>query len=456
MTTLQRTDDTAVEIAAGVRSGSGTAESAVGGALDRIAERDPRLQAFETVRRDAALAEARAVDARSDRTDLPLAGVPVAIKDNIGVTAEVLHEGSTAMASTPAKFDHPVVARLRAAGAVVVGLTRTPELCLWSTTDTPDVVTRNPWSDQITCGGSSGGSAAAVASGMVPIAHATDGLGSIRLPAAACGLVGIKPGTGVVPAQLGRNDWFGMAANGPLATTVADLALMLSVMAADPGLAQVTPPERIVRVAASVRPPLSGIAVSEPAMRAAFSVAGLLRDAGHVIERADPQYPQQMGLATTIRWLAAAADDADDAARPDHLQPRTRVHAALGRRVRGLVRPGAVDDFVRRCSEFFQQYDVLVTPTFADRPLPAEVWSEKSWLANVVANLRATGGFPAAWNLAGFPALSLPFGTDPRTGGPIGVQLVAAPGDEALLLGLAAVVEERAPWPRTATGYEVG
>jgi len=456
MTTTQRIEGTAVELAAAVRAGTCSAEDVVGAALDRIAVRDPALAAFQTVRAVAALAEARAVDGRDDRDALPLAGVPVAIKDIVAVSGEVMHGGSAALPRDAATLDHPVVARLREAGAVVVGTTRTPELCLWSATDSPEVVTGNPWSTEVTCGGSSGGSAAAVAAGMVPVAHATDGLGSIRLPAAACGLVGIKPGTGVVPGQLGRNDWFGMSANGPLATTVGDAALVLSVMAADPTLAQVRVPERAMRVAASVRPPLAGVTVSEPSIRAAFAVTALLRDAGHVIERADPQYPQRMGLATTIRWLAAAADDADEVVDQELLQPRSRIHAALGRRVRGFVTPGASDDFVRRSTEFFQQFDVLVTPTFADRPLPALAWSEKSWLANVVANLRATGGFPAAWNLAGFPALSLPFGTDPQTGGPIGVQLVAAPGGEALLLGMAAIIERLAPWPRTAPGYEVG
>jgi amidase len=456
MTTLERTEGTAAVLAAAVQSGQCTAEDVVTAALARIAQRDGLLAAFQTVRAEAALGEARAVDARVDRASLPLAGVPVAIKDNVGVTGEVMHEGSLAMSSEPARLDHPVVARLRAAGAIVVGLTRTPELCLWSATDTPEAISRNPWSEEITCGGSSGGSAAAVAAGMVPIGHATDELGAIRLPAAACGLFGIKPGNGVVPSQIGRNDWRGLGVNGPLATTVADAALMLSVMADEPSLAQVTPPQRTVRLAVSVRPPLSGTGVSEPAVRSTFAVAALLHDAGHVIERATPQYPQRMAIETSLRWLAVAADEADDVADHDALQPRTKTHAALGRYVRGFDSQAVADDFVRRCTGFFEQFDVLITPTFADRPLPAVAWSERSWLANLIANLRATGGFPAAWNVAGFPAVNVPYGLDPRTGGPIGVQMVAAPGDESLLIGLAAIIEERAPWRRTAPGYDVG
>jgi amidase len=452
-TTAAPPQGTAIATAEAVRGGATTAEQMVVAALDRIDARDGDIGAFQTVRRDAALAEARAVDERTDKATLPLAGVPVAIKDNIEVAGEVMVEGSAAMSPASATLDHPVVARLRAAGAVVVGLTRTPELCLWTATDSAETISRNPWSPDVTCGGSSGGSGAAVASGMVPLAHANDGLGSIRFPAAACGLVGIKPGTGVVPALLGRNDWNGMAVNGPLATTVADVALALSVMADDPSLADVVEPSRVLRVAASVKPPLLGVRSSEPMIRAAFGVAAVLRDAGHVIERQDPQYPLPVEIATTMRWLASAADDAETVADYSALQGRTRGQAALGRVVRDAPVQPMIDDFVGRCEMFFAQFDVLVTPVFADRPLPAIEWSQRSWFANFAANLMATGGFPSPWNVAGYPAISVPSGLDPRTGSPIGVQLVAAPGGERMLIGLAAQIESRSPWQRTAPGY---
>jgi amidase len=454
-TTEAPAQDSAIGIAEAVRTGRISAEQAVAAALDRIAARDADIGAFQTVRRDAALAEARAVDARADKADLPLAGVPVAIKDNIEVNGEVMVEGSTAMSSTPAAIDHPVVARLRAAGGVVVGQTRTPELCLWTATDGADRISRNPWARDVTCGGSSGGSGAAVAAGMVPIAHANDGLGSIRYPAAACGLVGIKPGKGVVPALLGRNDWNGMAVNGPLATTVADAALTLAVMADDLSLAEVVAPQRVLRIAASVKPPLLGLRSSEPMVRATFGVAALLRDAGHVIERQDPSYPLPVEIATTLRWLASAADDAETVADYSALQPRTRGQATLGRLSREVPVQPVIDNFIARSEQFFEQYDVLVTPVFAAGPLPAVEWSQRSWLSNFVANLNATGGFPAPWNVAGFPAVSVPFGSDPRTGAPTGVQLVAAPGGERMLIGVAAQLEALAPWLRTAPGYAV-
>ena len=140
--------------------------------------------------------------------------------------------------------DHVVVRRLREAGAVVVGSTRMPEACLWPATDGDGVVTRNPWSREFSAGGSSGGAGAAVAAGLVPMAHGTDGLGSVRIPASCCGLVGVKPGRGVIPVGLGAGDWFGLTEHGVLATTVADAALMLSVLAADPSLARVHEPRR--------------------------------------------------------------------------------------------------------------------------------------------------------------------------------------------------------------------
>jgi amidase len=162
--------------------------------------------------------------------------------------------GSTASDPQPQPADHEVVRRLRAAGAVVVGLTRVPELCVFGATDSKFGLTRNPWNRSRTPGGSSGGSAAAVAAGMVAVAHGNDGMGSIRIPAACCGLVGFKPGRGVVPSELGDGSWFDMAENGPLATSVDDCALLLSVMAGRPDLATVTDPGR-VRVAVSTEAP---------------------------------------------------------------------------------------------------------------------------------------------------------------------------------------------------------
>src|SRR4051794_4071347 len=253
----------ATEIAARVRAGELTAVDVVRAHLRHLVEGDPRLGAFRVVRTRAALAEAAAVDASPRRAQLPLAGVPVAIKDNIAVAGEVATDGSAAHHPAPATADHPVVARLREAGAVVVGITRVPELCLYPATDGPGTVTRNPWDTARSPAGSSGGSAAAVAAGIVPLAQGNDGMGSLRLPAAACGLVTLKPGSGVVPAEIGADSWSGMGENGVLATTVADLALGSAVLAGEPP-AELTAPTRPLRVAVSTRSPLPGVRLDGP------------------------------------------------------------------------------------------------------------------------------------------------------------------------------------------------
>jgi amidase len=444
--------DSAAEIAASVRGGTLSARSAVEGALKRIASRDPRLGAFQLVRADAALREADAVDARPDRAELPLAGVPVAIKDNVPVTGEPMRIGSAASDPTPQQRDHAIVARLRAAGAVVVGLTAVPELCIYPTTDSVFGTSRNPWNPAHTPGGSSGGSAAAVAAGMVPVAHGNDGLGSIRIPAACCGLVGIKPGLGVVPSDLGANSWFGMAENGPLATTVADTALTLSVMADRPELATVAEPSPL-RVAVSTRAPMPFTPVAREWADAAHRTADALRGAGHTVRPADPRYSQSMSNAEFFRWTAGTELDARTLADRSKLASRTRRHAALGALLlrAGLPREGGRTKWQRRAEEFFADHDVLLTPALAHRQLPAERWSERGWLTNTWISPRFVP-FPGPWNLAGWPAMAVPAGVSPE-GLPLSVQLVARPGGESLLLSLAAQLEQLQPWPRLAPDY---
>ncbi len=297
----------AAEIAAAVRSGQVTAAEVIGGHLDRIAQVNPELGAFVRVRSAEAAREAAEVDARADRADLPLAGVPVAIKDSVPVAGEPMRFGSAAAPGGAQEKDHPVVARLREAGAVVVGLTNLPELSIYPFTDSAFGIARNPWDRRRTAGGSSGGSAAAVASAMVPLAHGTDGLGSIRIPAAACGLFGIKPGAGLVPAQVGTDSWGGLMENGPLATTVADAALMLEVMAG----ATFDLAERAhLRIAVSVKPPGPGIVVHRACKAPVRQDAELLAGLGHTVEADDPAYPPWATPVMIANWFAAPAADA--------------------------------------------------------------------------------------------------------------------------------------------------
>ncbi|MEO8330144.1 MAG: amidase family protein, partial [Candidatus Nanopelagicales bacterium] len=384
---------------------------------------------------------------------LPLAGVPVAIKDNIAVEGEVMHAGSKVFDANPQKADHPIVARLRDAGASIMGLTAMPELGLWQTTDA-EVITCNPWNRDLSSSGSSGGSAAAVAAGFVAVAHGNDGLGAIRQPAAACGLLGVKPGRGLVPGGLASDDWYGLAENGVLARSTADAALMLSVMAGDFGLAKAAPFTGVLRVAVSVRPPLQGIRADMETTRAVFGLAGLLKREGHLVERAQPAYPKRLNLAGTFRWFAAAADAVDQAPDASAFQDRSLAHASAGRRVRPLVNDDQLADWRKRAESFFEDFDVMVTPVTAAPPSKAERWSEKAWATNVRANVTEGGGFAGMWNVAGFPAITVPYGLHPDLATPMGVQLAAPAGSEGLLLAVAALVEKLRPWPLVAPGWD--
>ena len=445
----------ATEIAALVRAGEVTAVEVVRAHLDHIEAVDARVGAFRVVRREAALAEAAAVDSSLTRFALPLAGVPVAVKDNVAVAGETCTDGSPARTAGPEPKDHPVVTRLRKAGAVVVGITRAPELCLYAATDGPGTVSRNPWDTALSPAGSSGGSAAAVAAGGVPIAHGNDGMGSLRLPAAACGLVTLKPGRDVVPGGIGADDWSGMAVNGALATTVADLAVVHAVLAGETP-APPADPGRPLRVAVSTRPPVPGLGADAPTRAAVDAVVAHLRAAGHTVVRRDPPITPGAAAGALVRWMAGAEDDAeflgiDRAA----LQPRSRTHARVGRAVRrlGLVRPRTQERFRERMAEFFDDVDVLLTPVTTGPPLPARPWHERGFLANVTANAR-WAPWTAAWNLAGIPAAALPAGVRPEGGPPVAVQLVGPPGAESRLLWLCGELERRLPWRRYAPVFD--
>ncbi|WP_316750588.1 amidase [Streptomyces herbicida] len=437
---------TAAEIAAAVREKRATPREVVAEHLARIERLDGRIGAFRKVLAESALAAADEVAARSDLAELPLAGVPVAVKDNLAVRGESTRIGSAATPDTPADDDHVTVARLRSAGAVVVGLTNVPELCIFGTTEGVLGTSRNPWDTSRTAGGSSGGSAAAVAAGLVPVALGNDGMGSLRIPAANCGLVTLKPGHGLVPAGIGNGDWFGMSENGPLATTVEDLRLVLSVLAQEEFVRREEPATR--RIAVSLRSPLAGVAVTKPYTTAVREAAGVLAGAGHQVRTANPPYPLSLGVTALQHWTAGTAVDAEglDLAR---LARRTRVHAAVGRRfVRGVRTGDQRERLRRRLIPFFTEHDVLLTPALARRSPRSVPWHERGWLPNVLANTNYSPMTPP-WNLTGWPAMSVPFGTLP-SGAPCAVQLVGRPGTEADLLELAGQLEELHPWQRTA------
>jgi amidase len=433
---------TATELAKAVRAGELDPVRLTERVLNGIEAADRVVGAFRKVRADEALAEARSLAQRPDLAELPLAGVPVAVKDVTEIAGEYVSWGSAAASATPSTQDSDVVRRLRTAGAVIVGITRVPELCIWPMSDSPDGIARNPWQPEYTAGGSSGGSAAAVAAGLVPVAHGTDGLGSIRLPAAMCGLVGIKPGADL----LAETGWYDMSAHGSLATTVTDAALLLAVLADSPELAQVSEPGRL-RVAVSTDLPLTHAPVPKPLRDAVDQVADVLAAAGHHVERATPPYGTEPALGILGRWFGGPSERAEDLDKA-LLQPRTQAHVRLGRALRAarLIRPGTKARWLTRAKQFFESYDVLLTPTLATLPPKAGRWHERSCLANAIPSVRLAG-FVGLWNLAGYPAMSVPAARHPN-GLPIGVQLVAGPQGEGRLLALAAQLEALNPWPR--------
>ncbi len=445
---------TAKQIARAVRRGDASAAEVVADHLAHIGEREHVVNAFRVVRASVAIAEADTVDAQEELVNLPLAGVPVAVKENTPIAGLPTWNGSAAAKSAVAEQDHEVVRRLRGAGAVVVATSRAPELSIWPFTDDDGTITRNPWRTDRTPGGSSGGAAAAVASGLVPIAHGNDGLGSIRIPAAACGLIGIKPGSGVVPSQLGATDWYGLAEHGILATTVADATVGLAVLAgwSPPQLVE---PSRL-RFGISSRSPIFGVSPDREAKTALANASRLVVEAGHDTTMRDPVYPTRLGLRTIATWCAAV--DADiTAAGIDRstLTPRSRFHARIGAWAQrhGYVQEEHRREWRARCEAWFSDHniDILMTPALASTPPRATNYASRSWLVNMVASMRFAP-YQGAWNVAGFPALVVPMGVRPD-GLPVAVQLVGTPGTELQLLAAAGQLEQASPWLRHAPGW---
>lgn len=437
---------TAAEIAEAVRARREEPAKVVALHLERIDELQPRLGSFRTIRREAALREAEQLGKRSDLEDLPLAGVPVAIKDNIEVRGEPTLHGSEAFSDALADHDHEVSRRLRDAGAVIVGKTNLPELGLWPSTDGRYGIARNPWDTSKASGGSSGGAAAAVSSGMVPIAHGNDGAGSIRIPSAVCGTYGIKPGHGLVPQN--RCHWFEMTENGPITTTVHDAATMLAVMAGRPDLAKVDVPDRRLKIALSTKPPLKGLRVDRAVKDAVLSVGEALQHEGHSVIPADPPYNASARTSAIVRWLAGALEDRDLFDR-NKLEPRARRHMRAGEIALklNLLRDTQAERWRKRVGPFFERYDLVILPTVARVSLDVGPWAERGWSRNVWTSLNFAP-FTGLWNLAPFPAASVPAGL--HEGLPVGVQIVGPPRSESTILALSKQIEDLRPWPRHA------
>jgi amidase len=459
------------ELAALVRSGEITARELVSASLERIEALNGQLNAFTQVDADGALATADAIGPGDER---PFAGVPIAIKDNQPVEGMGLTFGADLFGDFVAPYDAAFVRRLREAGFVIVGKTALPEYgILPSTESRRNGPTRNPWDLSRTPGGSSGGAAAAVAAGMLPLAHGNDGGGSIRIPAACCGLVGLKPARGRISMAPSLGESF-LATDGVLSRTVAETAQLLDLLAGpEPGDASWAPPPAEpfaqtaargwagslspMRIALTLTPPLTQIDVDPIAAQATRDAAALLGELGHEVEEIEAPWaiPGVFELfsaafgpavASTIVFASAVAGREPQAADMEQLSWYLWERASQLGAAHFLAAQTQLQALARTFVTATAAYDAVLTPSLALRPRPiGELNGDNDDPAATFKRSGEFTPFTAIANATGQPAISLPFahGDD---GLPVGIQLFGRPAGEGALLALSAQIEAARPW----------
>ena len=458
----------ASELAALVRDGEVTARELVSASLERIEALDGQINAFTHVDADGALAAADAISAGDER---PFAGVPIAIKDNQPVEGMPLTFCADLFGDLVPPFDAAFVGRLRAAGFVIVGKTALPEYgILPSTESRRNGPTRNPWDLSRTPGGSSGGAGAAVAAGMVPLAHGNDGGGSIRIPAACCGLVGLKPARGRITLAPALGDSF-LVTDGVLTRTVAESAALLDVMAG-PELGDATwapPPAESfaasaarevgrLRIGFTLAPPVGEGGVDPIAERAVRDAAALLGELGHEVEElptAPWQIPGVMELfsaafgpavASTIVFAATIAGREPAAADMEKLSWYLWERSAELGAAHYLAAQAQLQALARGFVAAMSPYDAVLTPSLALRPRPiGELFGDNDDPAETFRRAGEFTPFCAIANVTGQPAISLPFAHG-EDGLPVGIHFFGRPADEGTLLALGAQLEAARPW----------
>ncbi len=454
------------ELAGLVRDGAVSSRELVEGSLARIEALNGRLNAFIVTDGERALAAAEDVGPGDER---PFAGVPLAIKDLTPVNGLPLTFGSSFFGDYTPNYDSHVVRRFREAGFIPVGMTNMPEVGILPVSEPRRYgPTRNPWATDRTPGGSSGGSAAAVAAGMVPIAHATDGGGSTRIPAACCGLVGLKPARGRISLGPDTGEHFTSVA-GCLTRTVAETAAVLDVLAGyelgdaswappppEPFAASAAREPGDLRIAFTLAPPIE--ASVDPVCAAAVrDAARLLEDLGHDVQEIEPPWsvPELLPLftvsfgASVAMVIAFAGRLAGREPSPDDVEP---LSWELFERAGGVSSIGhlaaatQLQGFARGLITFLDPYDAVLVPSLAERPV--SIGEIDPCGEDPMAAFDRSGRFTpftAVANVTGLPAISLPFAHG-EDGLPTGIQLLGRPAGEASLLSLAAQIEAARPW----------
>ena len=457
----------ALELAELVRSGELSARELVETSLRRIDELQPKLNAFTHVAHETALKAAEQIAANDPR---PFAGVPIAIKDNRAVAGMPLTMCSDLFGELTPPHDAFLVRRIREAGFVIVGKTAMPEMGILPTTESRRFgPTRNPWDTDRTPGGSSGGSAAAVAAGMVPIAHGNDGGGSIRIPASCCGLVGLKPARGRVSVGPEQGDSF-LVCDGVLSRTTADTVAVLDLLAGyEPGDANWAPPPPApyaelasgdpgrLRIGLALTPALEGLDVDPICEQAARDAASLLEALGHDVSEISPPWARgdlladftrafgpQISFVTFIGGMLRGSEPT-----PEDVEPLTWEMWQLSlahNSVQALASLSRLESFARELVSFLSAYDAVLTPTLAQRPVRiGEIHGRGPDPMDHYRRSASFTPYTAIANVTGLPAISLPL-VHGEDGLPVGVQLFGRPAREDMLLQLATQVEQARPW----------
>jgi amidase len=456
----------AAEIVQQITTGQTSASAVVAESLARIEARNAELNAFSVVLADRARERARSLELGHGEAPGPLFGVPVAIKEELDVAGCVTTFGGRSN-STPAAEDGEVVRRLQAAGAIVVGKTQMSEFGSFPYTESDAYgYTRNPWNTAMQPGGSSGGTAVAISSGMVPIGMGGDGGGSIRVPSAYCGLFGLKPQRGRVTTSPMEHLWWGLGTVGPLSRTVLDSATVYDVIrgslptdkwkAGEVGSlteAARREPGRL-RIGWSTKPVSLGVRPHADNVRAVRETARVLSELGHHVREVNPRYPDPT-LAFVPQFLAGVRAESNAVEHYQRLERRTRETCRLGSWVSPKVIEYSLEQTQKvslKANRVFDEVDVLLTPTTANRPPKLGVLAGAGTVRASLRSLPAIA-YVALWNVAGNPACSVPSGTG-SDGLPTGCQLVGPTDGEEVLFSLAAQLEQARPWPLVAPGFE--